>query len=316
MKQWACHISLYDKTQQLLVCENTVNDGILFSIFSVFGHLLSIGGDGGAVGDAWVEAVGALALTWRCDTRLITAAQLDLPGGDGSEWAAQPVTLHVKLPHMQHQRHDKNACFRSPFNPVCSCLFYIHFSSASAYIPLTSLPLSCLFFKGTWQRETVWLQSITWWRSVTLGCPVSKMMACTLQREDSDRSLSNGQLLKPWTMVCHNFHCPAVTARTIFALSLCQQSIKNWQSPVCALVNAAPWWRFQVVIPHRVMCGALVFYCGRPSPWEWRPTQAWPTNRHETRWREVKTHIRPSEISREYVWVQNFEKNVAHWFWH
>lgn len=60
-----------------------------------------------------------------------------------------------------------------------------------------------------------------WWRSVTLGCPVSKMMVCTLQRAASDRSLSNGQLLKPWTTVWHDFLCPAVTATHTCALSVC-----------------------------------------------------------------------------------------------
>ena len=41
------------------------------------------------------------------------------------------------------------------------------------------------------------------WRSVILGCPVSKKMVSTLQRGVSDRSLSNGQLLKHWTTVRH-----------------------------------------------------------------------------------------------------------------
>lgn len=126
-----------------------------------------------------------------------------------------------------------------------------------------------------------------WWRSVTLGCRVSKMMACTLQRAASDRSLSNGQLLKPWTTVRHNFLCPAVTARHTSAVSV-------WltEACVCAFAIAAPCWWLQVVIPLRAMCGASASCCGRPSPWEWRHTRAWTTNRHVTKWRKVQTHIR------------------------
>lgn len=48
-------------------------------------------------------------------------------------------------------------------------------------------------------------------------------MVSILQRAASDRSLSNGRLQKPWTMVRHKCFCPGVTARhTSIHLCVCQ----------------------------------------------------------------------------------------------
>lgn len=72
-----------------------------------------------------------------------------------------------------------------------------------------SLVSSFIFSKGIWQPETVWLQTITWWRSVILGCPVRMTMVCIWQRVVSGRSPLNGRLLRPWTTVGNACRLPA-----------------------------------------------------------------------------------------------------------
>lgn len=149
---------------------------------------------------------------------------------------------------MQHQRHDKNACSLSAFSAVsslsvwCLCAFFVSTFHLPLHTSLLHLSPSVLpsSFKGTWQPGTAWLQSTTWWRSATLGCPVSKMTVSTPQRAASDRSLSNGRLLKPWTMVGHSCLCPAVTTRNTSPVSPCQKSVKTWQRSAPCLCQCCP----------------------------------------------------------------------------
>ncbi len=139
-------------------------------------------------------------------------------------FATQPVLLHVKLPHIKQQRHDKHACSLTPISPVCflSISLVLH-TSLSHLFPSVLL----FFYKGTWQRETVLSQSTTWWRSVTLGCPVSKMTVSTPQMVASDKSLWNGRRLKHWTMVLYNYLYHAVTIRNISPVSLCNKQLET-----------------------------------------------------------------------------------------
>lgn len=169
--------------------------------------------------------------TWGCDTELVTV--YSLPSGDRSEQAAGSCSAcDAACQTASHPTpsHDENVC---SFVTVCSLAVSIFAYGAGClcvssvsifYQPLltsTSISLSCcLSSKGTWQRETVWLQRTTWWRSVTLGCPVSKTTVSTPQTEASDRSLSNGRLLKLWTTVGCDCPYPEVTARNIPSGSL------------------------------------------------------------------------------------------------
>lgn len=133
-----------------------------------------------------------------------TFSQLGADHRSGLVEAVQAGTLQLKLPQMQQLRqnqtttisqlllmpvileYDVFVCpppirFLTPFHPCPWCL--------------------SVFSKGIWQPETVWLQRITQWRSVILGCPVSMTMACIWQRVVSGRSPLNGRLLRPCTTV-------------------------------------------------------------------------------------------------------------------
>lgn len=113
--------------------------------------------------------------------------------------------------------------------PSCNAAFSISSCRAwifrvifvSPFAPVYEPPVFIVvFLKGTWRQGTVWSQSTTCWRSATLGCPVSRTMASTLQRAASGRFLSNGRLLRPWTTVGCSGVWPAVTTNT--SVPLCQ----------------------------------------------------------------------------------------------
>lgn len=185
------------------------------------GNLVFGGSDGSAFSAASVEAVAAVG------HEVVTPSSLQrtvCPAGtDQSRQlvAAQPVTLRVRLLHIQHQVMMRTSVLSSL--SVLLLFPFLHTEQDARVSPLypffitsTSISLSCcLSWKGTWQRETVWLQRTTWWRSVTLGCPVSKTTVSTPQTGASDRSLSNGRLLKPWTTVGHKCPFAEVTDRNI-----------------------------------------------------------------------------------------------------
>lgn len=189
------------------------------------GNLVLGGLDGSAFSAASVEAVAAVG------HEVVTPSSLQgtvCPAGtDQSRQlvAAQPCDAACQTASHPAPSHDENVC---SFIPVCSLVVSIFacgarcscVSSVSIFhqrlLTSTSISLSCcLSSKGTWQRETVWLQRTSWWRSVTSGCPVSKTTVSTPQTGASDRSLSNGRLLKPWTTVGHNCPFPEVTDRNI-----------------------------------------------------------------------------------------------------
>lgn len=151
--------------------------------------------------------------------------------------AAQTEMLHVKInPHSTPKKRQEHL-FCGPLSSVSHLaeflflsehiiLFFSFLFFWSYFVYISSL----FCFQGISQQGIVWLQKTTWWRSVTLGCPVSGMTACIRQRVASDRSLSNGQLLRPWTMVkhwlpliwCHNKkHFPNLLCAMI-NLCLCQ----------------------------------------------------------------------------------------------
>lgn len=129
----------------------------------------------------WVRHQWRVSMLWRRHEVVTPGSLQELcticPAGmDQSRLlvAVQPVTLHVKLLHTQHQRHDKNACSLPPFSPVCFSHYFhterdIFVSFVSSFhqplhTSLLHLSPSVLlsYFKETWQQETVWLQRATW----------------------------------------------------------------------------------------------------------------------------------------------------------
>lgn len=151
------------------------------------------------------------------------------------------------FPHYFHTERDIFVSFVSSFHqPLHTSLLHLSPSVLLSY------------FKETWQQETVWLQRATWWRSVILGCPGSKMMVSTLQRAASDRSLSNGQLLKPWTMVCQNCLCSSHNQKH-FSWLLAKSSLKLTTDLCLCLCQYCPLLFFWRSLYHRERC--LELWC-------------------------------------------------------